>query len=133
MNDIELLHTFEVRIWPYFPRRNRVKFGQYAPNECEVTILSNDWNESYCFRCISTFQLFEYPQKLDNIVLLHTFEVRIWPYFPRRSRVKFGQYAPNGCEVTILSNDWNESYCYRCISTFQLFKYPQKLDNILST
>ena len=43
--------------------------------------------------------------------------------------MKFGQYAPNGCEVTILSNDWNESYCYRCISTFQLFKYPQKLDN----
>jgi hypothetical protein len=55
----------------------------------------------------------------------------IWPYFPRRSRVKFGQYSPNGCEVTMLSNDWNESYCYRCISTFQLFKYPQKLDNIL--
>ena len=66
---------------------------------------------------------------MSNIELLHTLEVRIWPYFPRRSRVKFGQYAPNGCEVTILSNDWNESYCYRCISTFQLFKYPQKLDN----
>ena len=45
--------------------------------------------------------------------------------------MKFGQYAPNGCEVTVLSNDWNESYCYRCISTFQLFKYPQKLDDII--
>ena len=72
-----------------------------------------------------------YFHLVNNIELLHTFEVRIWPYFPRRSRVKFGQYAPNGCEVTILSNDWNESYCYRCISTFQHFKYPQKLDNII--
>ena len=45
-----------------------------------------------------------------NIELLHTFEVRIRPYFPRRSRVKYGQYAPNGGVVTILVNDWNESY-----------------------
>ena len=44
--------------------------------------------------------------------------------------MKFGQHAPNGCEVTILSNDWNKNYCYRCISTFQLFKYPQKLNNM---
>jgi len=34
--------------------------------------------------------------------LLYTFEVRFRPYFPRRSRLKFGQYAPNGCVVTIL-------------------------------
>ena len=38
----------------------------------------------------------------SNIELLHTFEVRFRPYFPRRSRLKFGQYAPNGCVVTIL-------------------------------
>ena len=32
------------------------------------------------------------------------------PCFSRRSRVKYGQYAPIGCEVTVLFNDWNESY-----------------------
>ena len=65
-----------------------------------------------------------------NIELLHTFEVRIWPYFPRRSRVKFGQYAPNGCEVTILSNDWNESCCIPN-NTFPIPQGFQKLQEMI--
>ena len=35
-NNIELLHTFEVRIRPYFPRWSRVKFGQFTPIRCVI-------------------------------------------------------------------------------------------------
>ena len=48
--------------------------------------------------------------ELGYIELLHTHEVRIRPYFPRRSRVKYEQYAPNGCEVMLLSKEGNEVY-----------------------
>ena len=66
---IELLHTLEVRIWPYFPRRSRVKFGQYAPNGCVVMILSNDWSESYEGAAWNVFQFCEYAKLKYNIII----------------------------------------------------------------
>jgi hypothetical protein len=61
------------------------------------------------------------------MVLQHTKELRIRPYFTRRSRVKYGQYATIWCVVTLLSNEGNEGYPEM---HFMLRTTSPKLDNI---